>query len=102
MAEIAIELLAGIGEVVGDVQLVLAGVKEGVVIVALREIALGRSRNQTLARLVADRAGLLRASGKLHDVAFDTGLMTGEFQAQLFIAFSVGNDPIFDLCAFMA
>lgn len=36
---------------------------------------------------MADGAGLLRLRRELLDVAFDAGLVSGEFQVQLFVAF---------------
>lgn len=92
MAEIAIELFTGARQIVSDVQFVLPGVKECIVVVALREVALRRPGIQTLFCLVANRAGLLWLRRKLGDVALDAGLVAGEFQPQLFVAIGGLND----------
>lgn len=70
----------------------LLRVEECIEIVALGEITLRRSGVQPALGVVANRAGLLRFSGELHDMTVDTGFVTGKLQAQSQIAIGARND----------
>src|SRR5215510_1203390 len=85
VAEGAFHLFA-VGQFISDVQSVLLGVEKRVEVVALREVALRRARDQPLLGAVADDASLLRLRGELNDVAFDAGFVPRKFQTQLFVA----------------
>ncbi len=86
----AVHLFA-VGQFISDVQSVLLGVEKRVEVVAQREVALRRARDQPLLGVVANDASLLRLRGELNDVTFDAGFVAREFQTQLFVAVGGGD-----------
>src|SRR5262249_48277980 len=92
----ALQLFA-VSQFVSDVKFVLLGVEKRVEIVALRKVALRRTRDQTLVSVVTDDASLLRLGRELYDVTVDAGFVSREFQTQFYVAVRRLDDTRRDL-----
>src|SRR5262245_8525251 len=96
VAEDAFHFFA-VRQFISDVQSVLLGVEKRVEVVAHREVALRRARDQPLLGVVADDASLLGLRCELNDVAFDACFVARKFQTQLFVAVGGGDYVVCNL-----
>src|SRR5262249_9700893 len=76
--------LFAVSQFVSDVKFVLLGVEKRVEVVALREVALRRTGDQTLVSFVTDDASLLRLRREFNPLTIDPGLLAWEFHTLFF------------------